>query len=33
MHTAKYPEVKASYKNCHSDIYLKRKTVVAHAAK
>jgi len=33
MHTAKYPEVEASYKNCHTDIYFKTKTVVAHAAK
>jgi len=29
MHTAKYPEVEASYKNCHADIYFKTKTVVA----
>jgi len=28
MHTAKYPEVEASYKNCHTDIYFKTKTVV-----
>jgi len=33
MHTAKYPEVEASYKNYHTDIYFKTKTVVAHAAK
>jgi len=33
MHRAKYPEVEESYKNCHSDIYFKTKTVVAHAAK
>jgi len=33
MHTAKYPEVDASYKNCHTDIYFKRKTVGAHSAK
>jgi len=33
MHTAKYPEVGASYKNCHTDIYLTNKTVVSHAAK
>jgi len=31
MHTAKYPEVEASYKNCHTDICFKTKTVVAHA--
>ena len=28
MHTAKYPEVEASYKNCQTDIYFKTKTVV-----
>ena len=28
MHTAKYPEVEASYKNYHTDIYFKTKTVV-----
>jgi len=28
MHTAKSIEVEASYKNCHSDIYFKAKTVV-----
>ena len=33
MLTAKYPEVEASYKNCHIDIHFKTKTVVAHAAK
>jgi len=33
MHTAKYPEVAASYKNCHTDMYFRTKTVVAHAAK
>jgi len=33
MYTAKYPEVEASYKNCHTDICFKTKTVVAHAAK
>jgi len=33
MHTAKYPEVEASYKNCQTDIYFKTKTVVAHVAK
>jgi len=33
MHTAKYLEVEASYKNCHTDISFKTKTVVAHAAK
>jgi len=33
MHKAKYPEVEESYKNCHTDIYFKTKTVVAHAAK
>jgi len=33
MHTAKYPEVETSYKNYHIDIYIKTKTVVAHAAK
>jgi len=33
MHTAKYREVEASYKNCHTDIYFKTKTVVAHAVK
>jgi len=33
MHTAKYPEVEACYKNCHTDIYFKTKAVVAHAAK
>jgi len=33
MHTAKYLEVEASYKNCHTDICFKTKTVVAHAAK
>jgi len=33
MHTAKYPEVETSYKNCHTDIYFKTKIVVAHAAK
>ena len=33
MHTAKYPEVEASYKNSHTDIYFKTKTVVANAAK
>jgi len=31
MHTAKYPEVEASCKNCHTDICFKTKTVVAHA--
>jgi len=25
MHTAKYPEVEESYKNCYTDIYLKQK--------
>jgi len=25
MHTAKYPEVEPSYKNCHTDIYFKTK--------
>jgi len=33
VHTAKYTEVEPSYKNCHSDIYFKTKTVVTHAAK
>jgi len=33
MHTAKYPEVEASYKNCHTDMCFKTKAVVAHAAK
>jgi len=33
MHTAKYPEVEASYKNCHTGIYFKTKTAVAHAVK
>jgi len=33
MHTAKYTTVEPSYKNYHIDIYLKTKTVVAHAAK
>jgi len=33
MHTAKYPEVEASYKNCHSDIYFKTKTVVCTCSK
>jgi len=33
MHTAKYLEVEPSYKNCHTDICFKMKTVVAHAAK
>jgi len=32
MHTAKYPEVEATYKHCRTDIYFKTKTVVAHAA-
>jgi len=32
MHSAKYLEVEASYKNCHSDT-IKTKTVVVHAAK
>jgi len=32
MHTAKYANVKPSYKNYHIDIYFKTKTVVAHAA-
>jgi len=31
MHTTKYPEVEVSYKNCHTDICFKTKTVVAHA--
>jgi len=31
MHTANYPEVEVSYKNCHTDICFKTKTVVAHA--
>ena len=30
MYTAKYSEVEASYKNCHTDIYFKTKIVVAH---
>ena len=29
MQTAKYLEVEASYKNCHTDIYFKTKNVVA----
>jgi len=33
MHRAKYPEVEESYKNCHTDIYFKTKTVIAYAAK
>jgi len=33
MHTVKYPDVEASYKNCHTDIHIKTKTVVAHEAK
>jgi len=33
MHTAKYPEVEASYKNCHTDFCFKTKPVVANAAK
>jgi len=33
MHRAKYPEVEESYENCHTDIYFKTQTGVAHAAK
>jgi len=33
MDTAKYPEVEASYKNRHIDIYFKTKTVVTYSAK
>jgi len=33
MHAVKYPGVEASYKNFHTDIHFKTKTVVASAAK
>jgi len=33
MHTAKYLEVEAIFKHCHSDIHFTSKTVLAHAAK
>ena len=33
MHAAKYREVEASCKNCHTNIYFKTKTVVPPAAK
>jgi len=33
MHTAKYPEVEASYKDCYTDICFKTKTAVAHVTK
>jgi len=33
MHTAKYIKIEPNYKNCHIDIYVKTKTVLAYATK